>query len=115
WAHFRTTKAAVKMHTLLDLRGNIPSFIHVSDGKLHDVHALDLLLPEAGAIYVMDPGYVDFARLHGLHLAGAFFVTRAKSNMNSLRRDSAPTARAPGIICDQTSALTVPYTSQHYP
>src|SRR5499433_3070440 len=76
WAHFRTTKAAVKMHTLLDLRGNIPSFIHVSDGKLHDVHALDLLLPEAGAIYVMDRGYVDFARLHGLHLAGAFFVTR---------------------------------------
>jgi len=73
WAQFRTTKAAVKMHTLLDLRGNIPSFIHVSDGKLHDVHALDLLLPEAGAIYVMDRGYVDFARLHGLHLAGAFF------------------------------------------
>ena len=84
WAHFRTTKAAVKMHTLLDLRGNIPSFIHVSDGKLHDVHALDLLLPEAGAIYVMDRGYVDFARLHVLHLAGAFFVTRAKSNMDAL-------------------------------
>jgi hypothetical protein len=71
------------MHTLLDLRGNIPSFIHVSDGKLHDVHALDLLLPEAGAIYVMDRGYVNFARLHVLHLAGAFFVTRAKSNMPS--------------------------------
>src|SRR6185503_6136029 len=93
WAHFRTTKAAVKMHTLLDLRGNIPSFIHVSDGKLHDVHALDLLLPEAGAIYVMDRGYVDFARLHGLHLAGAFFVTRAKSNMNAHRVYSAPTDR----------------------
>jgi len=73
WAHFRTTKAAVKMHTLLDLRGNIPSFIHVSDGKLADVHALDLLLPEPGAIYVMDRGYVDFARLHTLHQAGAFF------------------------------------------
>src|SRR6202043_2471066 len=72
----------VKMHTLLDLRGNIPSFIHVSDGKLADVHALDLLLPEAGAIYVMDRGYVDFARLHALHQAGAFFVTRTKSNMN---------------------------------
>ena len=71
WAHFRTTKAAVEMHTLLDLRGHIPSFIHVSDGKLHDVHALDVLLPEAGAIYVMDRGYVDFARLHVLHLAGA--------------------------------------------
>ena len=85
WAHFRTTKAAVKMHTLLDLRGNIPSFIHVSDGKLHDVHALDLLLPEPGAIYVMDRGYVDFTRLHAIHRAGAFFVTRAKSNMNARR------------------------------
>src|SRR6201995_4781372 len=78
WAHFRSTKSAVKMHTLLDLRANIPSFIHVSDGKLHDVHALDLLLPEAGAIYVMDRGYVDFERLYALHQAGAFFVTRAK-------------------------------------
>ena len=115
WAQFRTTKAAVKMHTLLDLRGNIPSFIHVSDGKLHDVHALDLLLPEAGAIYVMDRGYVDFARLHGLHLAGAFFVTRAKSNMNAHRVYSAPTDRATGIICDQTIALDGHYTSQHYP
>ena len=115
WAHFRTTKAAVKMHTLLDLRGNIPSFIHVSDGKLHDVHALNLLLPEAGAIYVMDRGYVDFARLHGLHLAGAFFVTRAKSNMNAHRVYSAPTDRATGIICDQTIALNGHYTSQHYP
>jgi hypothetical protein len=85
WAHFRTTKAAVKMHTLLDLRGSIPSFINVSDGKLHDVHALDLLTPEAGAIYVMDRGYVDFARLHRLHLAGAFFVTRAKSNLKAHR------------------------------
>jgi hypothetical protein len=83
WAHFRTTKSAVKMHTLLDLRGNIPSLIHVSDGKLADVHALDLLIPEAGAIYVMDRGYVDFGRLNRLHQAGAFFVTRAKSNMKS--------------------------------
>ena len=115
WAHFRTTKAAVKMHTLLDLRGNIPSFIHVSDGKLHDVHALDLLLPEAGAIYVMDRGYVDFARLHVLHLAGAFFVTRAKSNMDAHRVYSAPTDRTAGIICDQTIALDGHYTSQHYP
>ena len=115
WAHFRTTKAAVKMHTLLDLRGNIPSFIHVSDGKLHDVHALDLLLPEAGAIYVMDRGYVDFSRLHGLHLAGAFFVTRAKSNMNAHRVYSAPTDRATGIICDQIIALDGHYTSRHYP
>src|ERR1700719_4585335 len=114
WAHFRTTKAAVKMHTLLDLRGNIPSFIHVSDGKLHDVHALDLLLPEAGAIYVMDRGYVDFARLHVLHLAGAFFVTRAKSNMDAHRVYSAPTDRTAGIVCDQT-ILDGHYTSQHYP
>ena len=96
WAHFRTTKAAVKMHTLLDLRGNIPSFIHISDGKLHDVHVLDLLLPEAGAIYVMDRGYVDFARLHVLHQAGAFFVTRAKSNMDAHRVYSAPTDRSDG-------------------
>jgi hypothetical protein len=72
WARFRSTKAAVKMHTLLDLRGNIPSFIHVSDGKLHDVHALDMLLPDPGAIYVMDRGYVDFGRLYTLHQAGAF-------------------------------------------
>ena len=115
WAHFRTPKAAVKMHTLLDLRGNIPSFIHVSDGKLHDVHALDLLLPEAGSIYVMDRGYVDFARLHVLHLAGAFFVTRAKSNMDAHRLYSAPTDRTTGIICDQTIALDGHYTSQHYP
>jgi hypothetical protein len=115
WAHFRTTKAAVKMHTLLDLRGNIPSFIHVSDGKLHDVHALDLLLPEPGAIYVMDRGYVDFTRLHVLHLAGAFFVTRAKSNMDARRIYSAPTDRTTGIICDQTIALDGHYTSQHYP
>ncbi len=115
WAHFRTTKTAVKMHTLLDLRGNIPSFIHVSDGKLHDVHALDLLLPEAGAIYVMDRGYVDFARLRVLHLAGAFFVTRAKSNMDAHRVYSAPTDRTTDIICDQAIALDGHYTSQHYP
>ena len=105
WAHFRTTKAAVKMHTLLDLRGNIPSFIHISDGKLHDVHALDMLLPEAGAIYVVDRGYVDFARLYVLHQAGAFFVTRAKSNIDAHRVYSAPTDRSTGIICDQTISL----------
>jgi len=115
WAHFRSTKAAVKMHTLLDLRGNIPSFIHVSDGKLHDVHALDLLIPEAGAIYIMDRGYVDFARLHALHLAGAFFVTRAKSNMDAHRVYSAPTDRSTAVICDQTIALDGFYTQQDYP
>jgi transposase len=115
WAHFRTTKAAVKMHTLLDLRGNIPSFIHVSDGKLADVHALDLLVPEPGAIYVMDRAYVDFARLHVLHQAGAFFVTRAKSNLKARRRYSASTDRTTGIICDQTIALDGHYAKQHYP
>ena len=80
WATFRQTKAAVKMHTLLDLRGSIPSFIHISDGKLHDVNVLDLLVPEPGATYIMDRAYVDFLRLYNLHLAGAFFVTRAKKN-----------------------------------
>ena len=115
WAHFRSTKAAVKLHTLLDLRGNIPSFIHVSDGKLHDVHALDMLLPEPGAIYVMDRGYVDFARLHLLHQAGAFFVTRAKSNLDAHRIYSAPTDRTTGVICDQTIALDGYLTSRDYP
>jgi transposase len=103
------------MHTLLDLRGNIPSFIHISDGKLHDVHALDLLLPEAGAIYVMDRGYVDFTRLHVLHRAGAFFVTRAKSNLDAHRVYSAPNDRASGIIADQTIALDGKATSKDYP
>ena len=115
WAHLRSTKAAVKMHTLLDLRGSIPSFIHISEGKLHDVHALDLLIPEAGAIYVMDRGYVDFARLHVLHLAGSFFVTRTKSNMDFHRVYSASTERDTGIICDQTIALDGFYTKRDYP
>jgi hypothetical protein len=115
WAHFRTTKAAVKMHTLLDLRGSIPSFIHISDGKLHDVHALDMLMPEAEAIYVMDRAYVDFARLHALHQAGAFFVTRAKSNMDAHRVYSAPADRATGIICDQTISLDGNATRRNYP
>jgi len=115
WAHFRSTKAAVKMHTLLDLRGSIPSFIHISEGKLHDVHALDLLIPEAGAFYVMDRGYVDFARLHVLHLAGSFFVTRAKSNMDAHRIYSSATDRSTGVICDQAIALDGFYTRQDYP
>jgi len=115
WAHFRSTKSAVKMHTLLDLRGNIPSFIHISDGKLHDVNALDLIVPEAGAIYVMDRGYVDFARLYVLHQAGAFFVTRAKSNLNAHRVYSARTDRTTGVIADQTIRLDGHYTKQEYP
>ena len=115
WAHFRATKAAVKMHTLLDLRGNIPSFIHISDGRLHDVHALDMLIPEAGAIYVMDRAYVDFARLFDLHRAGAFFVTRAKSNLDAHRVYSASSDRPNGIIADQTIALDGHYTKLSYP
>ena len=115
WAHFRTTKAAVKMHTLLDLRGSLPTFIHISDGKMHDTKALDLLIPEAGAIYVMDRAYVDFVRLHSLHLAGAFFVTRAKSNLDAHRVYSAKTDRSIGILCDQTIALDGFYTQQDYP
>ena len=115
WAPFRSTKAAVKMHTLLDLRGNIPSFIHVSDGKLHDVNALDLMIPEPAAIYVMDRAYLDFERLFGLHEAGAFFVTRAKSNADLRRIYSAPSDRAQGIVCDQTVALSGFYSQKHYP
>ena len=93
WAPFRSTKAAIKLHTLLDLRGNIPSFIHISDGKMHDVNVLDLLVPEPGAYYVMDRGYLDFERLHRLHEAGSFFVTRAKSNLKAERRYSHPVDR----------------------
>lgn len=115
WANFRTTKAAVKLHTLLDLRGSIPSFIHISDGKMHDVKALDLLMPEPGAIYVMDRGYVDFARLYALQVSGAFFVTRAKSNLDAHRLYSAFTDRSTGIICDQTIALDGFYSKKDYP
>ena len=93
WAPFRSTKAAVKLHTLLDLRGAIPTFIHISDGKLHDVNVLDILIPEPGAFYVMDRGYLDFERLHVLHCAGSFFVTRAKSNMDA-RRVYSPSRRS---------------------
>jgi len=115
WAPFRTTKAAIKLHTLLDLRGNIPSFIHISDGKLHDVNILDELLPEPGAFYIMDRGYLDFERLHRLHQAGAFFVTRAKSNLKAQRRYSHAVDRATGLICDQTITLTVFYSHTGYP
>ncbi len=115
WAHFRTTKAAVKMHTLLDLRGNIPSFIYISDGKLHDVHALDMLMLEAGAIYVVDRAYIDFARLNAVHQAGAFFITRAKSNMDAHRVYSAPTDRLSGILCDQTISLDGNDSRRDYP
>ena len=115
WALFRTTKSAVKMHTLLDLRGNIPSFIHISDGKLGDVNVLDILALEPGAIYVMDRGYLDFARLYQMHQAHAFFVTRAKSNTQLRRVYSAPVDRSTGIICDQTVALTGINSRKDYP
>ncbi len=115
WAPFRSTKAAVKMHTLLDLRGNIPSFIHVSDGKVHDVNVLDLMIPEPAAIYIMDRAYLDFERLFTLHDSGAFFVTRAKANSDLRRIYSAPSDRAQGIICDQTVALSGFYSQKRYP
>jgi hypothetical protein len=115
WAHFRTTKSAVKMHTLLDLRGSIPSFVHVSDGKMHDGHALDLLPVEPGAIYVMDRGYLDFVRLYSMHRAGAFFVTRAKSNLDARRLSSRLVDRTTGLICDQTVALNGAQTRKNYP
>ncbi len=114
WAPFRSTKAAIKLHTLLDLRGNIPSFLHISDGKLHDVNVLDLLLPEPGAFYVMDRGYIDFERLHRLHQAGSFFVTRAKSNLKAQRRYSHPVDRSTGLICDQTIVLIGFYSRQDF-
>ena len=114
WAPFRSTKAAVKLHTLLDLRGNIPSFIHISDGKMHDVNVLDHQTPEPGAFYVMDRGYVDFTRLARLDEAGSFFVTRAKSNMKARRRYSRPVDRSTGLICDQTIMLTGFYTRQGF-
>lgn len=115
WAPFRTTKAAVKMHTLLDLRGSIPAFIHISNGKMHEVGVLDFLPIEAGAFYVMDRGYLDFARLYKMHQGGAFFVTRAKRGMDARRVYSAATNRATGVICDQSIALNGFYVCKDYP
>ena len=115
WAPFRSTKAAIKLHTLLDLRGAIPAFIHISDGKLHDVNVLDMLVFEPGAFYVMDRGYVDFERLHAIQRAGAFFVTRAKSPMDARRVYSAAADRSTGIISDQQVMLNGHYSSKKYP
>ena len=115
WASFRDTKAAVKLHTLLDLRGSIPTFVHISDGKLHDVNVLDLLITEPGAFYVMDRGYLDFERLYALHQVGAFFVTRAKSNSKFKRLLSRAVDRSTGLICDQVVEPTVFYSRQGYP
>jgi len=115
WAQFRKTKGAIKLHTLLDLRGNIPTFIHISDGKEHEVNILDDLMTEAGAFYVMDRGYLDFFRLYRLTKACAFFVIRAKKNLACQRLYSNPVDRSNGLICDQTVVLTGPNSARYYP
>ena len=115
WARFRKTKGAVKMHTLLDLRGNIPSFVAITDGKVHDVNILDALIPEPGAIYVMDKAYLDFERLFSLHRNAAFFVTRAKSNSRLKRLYSSAVDKSTGVQCDQIVVPTGFYTKKAYP
>ena len=115
WARFRQAKAAVKMHTLLDLRGNIPTFIHISDGKMHEVNVLDILTPEAGSFYIMDRGFTDFARWFKLHQAQAFFVIRSKSNLQFRRIYSRSVDKSTGLRCDQTIALTSNKAGQDYP
>ena len=116
WAPFRSTKAAIKLHTLLDLRGAIPSFIHITDGKTHEVNILDDLIIEAGAYYLLDRGYLDFGRLFVIHQAQAFFVTRAKTNTKFKRRYSQPVDRLnTNVLCDQIGVLTIFYSSKDYP
>jgi hypothetical protein len=115
WARFRRAKAAVRMHTLLDLRGNIPSFVHISDGKMHEVNVLDILVPEAGSFYIMDRGFTDFSRWFSLHQALAFFVIRGKSNLLFRRVYSRAVDKSTGLRCDQTIALTGLKASQDYP
>jgi hypothetical protein len=115
WARFRSTKAAVKLHTLLDLRGNIPAFIHISDGKMHEVNVLDQLPVEAGSFYLMDRGFTDFARLHTLTRAGAFFVIRAKHNLHYVRVTSHTIDKTTGLRSDQTISLAGVQSSKDYP
>jgi len=115
WAHFRSTKSAVKLHTMIDLRGSIPTFIQISTGKMADVRVLDILPIEPGAFYVMDRGYIDFARLHRFQACGAFFVTRAKVGMNARRLHSMPSDREQGVICDQHILLNGHCAMKHYP
>ena len=115
WAKFRRAKGAVKLHTLLNLQGNIPEFILISDGKLHDVNVLDHLVPVPGAYYVMDRGYLDFERLYALHQAKSFFVTRSKRNFNFSRRYSHEVDKSTGVQCDQTVVLETYYSAQGYP
>jgi len=115
WARFRKTKAAVKLHTLLDLRGNIPTFIHISDGKLHEVNVLDQIVFDAASFYIMDRGFIDFARLYTLHLAQAFFVIRAKSSLQYRRVYSRAIDKSTGLRCDQTIVLSNARTYKDYP
>lgn len=115
WARFRKTLAAVKLHTLLDLRGNIPAFIHITDGKVHEVNVLDILPFEAGSFYIMDRGFVDFSRLYVLHQAQAFFVIRAKAKVGSKRIYSHPVDKTTGLRCDQTIRLTGALAGKDYP
>lgn len=115
WANFKSTRGAVKLHTLLDLRGPIPAFIHITHGQVHDVNVLDLLLPEAGAFYVMDRGYIHFERLYTLHQAKACFVIRARRNTQYRRLYSHPVDKLTGLICDQTIVLTGVDTQSSYP
>jgi len=115
WAHFRRHKGAIKLHTQLDVRGSIPTFIHITHGKVHDVNVLDVLLPEPGSFYVMDRGYLDFTRLYGLGQGLAYFVIRSKENLQFRRLYSHQVDKASGLRCDQTIVLTGPLTSQHYP
>ena len=115
WARFRQAKAAVKMHTLLDLRGNIPTFIHISDGKMHEVNMLDILILEAGSFYIMDRGFTDFARWFVMHQAQAFFITRAKSNLLFRRVYSRSVDKSTGLRCDQTIALIARKARRDYP
>lgn len=115
WARFRKAKGAIKLHTLLNLRGNIPEFIHISDGKLHDVNVLDILIVQPGSFYLMDRGYVDFARLYTMQQASAFFVTRCKRNFQFKRRYSHPVDKSTGLRCDQTIITTGVDTAKDYP
>ncbi|MDP2897275.1 MAG: IS4 family transposase [bacterium] len=115
WARFRRTKGAIKLHVLLNLRGSIPEFIHISDGKLHDVHILNMLIPQPGSFYVMDRAYQDFARLYALHQSPAFFVTRAKRRLRCKRRYSRPVDKSTGLRCDQTILLAGIDTAKDYP
>jgi len=115
WARFRKHKAAIKLHTLLDLRGSIPSFIQITEGKVHDVNVLDDLIPEPGSFYILDRGYLDFERLYRFHQALAFFVIRSKSNFQFRRLYSHPVDKSTGLISDQTILLTTFYSAQAYP